>query len=338
MRMTRLQLEAWVLSIYDSVKTGVLVEDSRVELKAGWIQEEKAARRIAGHANASMGEQILWIIGIDEKEGVVELDQNEFSNWWASVSSYFNGDAPSVENFVVHTEDGSVMALLMDSSAAPFVVKNPMYGKPGAGSVEYEVPWREGTSIRSARRPDLIRLLSPIQLLPEVEVLSATLQLREEEGREDKYNEGLLDIQKSNHLQWSVYFTVYVAPKSKDPVVFPIHKTVCCLLHRNTLMSKDWAKKWERYGTPSYYVAGGNSHKDSVSVETTSGEAIIYLPGQLKYEVTFFSDTFINVPSEDIKIRFSVEPVHMSKRLQFEIGMKKVVCERGEKTRWEYVY
>jgi hypothetical protein len=66
--MRPIEIEAWVLRVVDQVKKGQPNEDRRVELKAEWIEPpEKAARQIAGHANAARGSNILWIIGLDEK-------------------------------------------------------------------------------------------------------------------------------------------------------------------------------------------------------------------------------------------------------------------------------
>ena len=68
--MNSRQIESWALRVIDCVKRGQPNEDFLVELKRDWIDEAKAARRIAGHANAARGENILWLIGFDEKEGV----------------------------------------------------------------------------------------------------------------------------------------------------------------------------------------------------------------------------------------------------------------------------
>ena len=85
------QIEAWTLDIIDQVKSGKPIEDFRVELKAEWIDGFKAARRMAGHANASQGEPIIWLIGVDEKEGVVGATREELSNWLSKVQSHFDG-------------------------------------------------------------------------------------------------------------------------------------------------------------------------------------------------------------------------------------------------------
>jgi len=67
------RLEERVLSIVELVLNGRTVEDDRVELKAEWPEDHyKAARHIAGLANASRGEDVLWIVGLDETTGVVD--------------------------------------------------------------------------------------------------------------------------------------------------------------------------------------------------------------------------------------------------------------------------
>ncbi len=43
------------------------------------------------------------------------------------------------------------------------MVKNPTFGKQNGGPVQREVPWREGTAVRSSTHTDLILLLSPLQ-------------------------------------------------------------------------------------------------------------------------------------------------------------------------------
>jgi hypothetical protein len=75
------QVEAWVLPIVDRVRERRSIEDDRVELKADWPDIEKAARRVAGHANAAGGGSVLWIIGIDERRGVVPFAGVDPAMW-----------------------------------------------------------------------------------------------------------------------------------------------------------------------------------------------------------------------------------------------------------------
>jgi hypothetical protein len=171
------QIENWALSIVDRVKKKQPVEDNRVGLKSNWIDPYDAARRIAGHSNSAGGEPILWLIGVDERAGtIIGADKNEMANWWPSVRAYFNDLVPSVIDLNIPSDGITVVALLFDTNRAPFLVKNPIFGKPNGGSVSLEVPWREGTATRSATRSDLIRLLVPLGQMPTVEVLTGYLR------------------------------------------------------------------------------------------------------------------------------------------------------------------
>ena len=73
--MKKQDIEFKVLDIIDRLEKGQPIEDDTVELKAEWPKDHfRAARRIAAHANSARGEPLLWLIGIDEKAGVVGAD------------------------------------------------------------------------------------------------------------------------------------------------------------------------------------------------------------------------------------------------------------------------
>ena len=177
------QLEAWILLLVDQVSKGAKIEDSRVELKAEWPEPPKAARRIAGHDNASHGESVLWVIGLDENRGIVPVSIPDLADWVPQVSAQFDGGiAPSILlNLVVPAGGETLTGLLFDTARRPYVVKNSAHGKPEGGPVTLEVPWRDGTRVRSARREDLIRLLAPLQTLkPLADELQVNLHIAED--------------------------------------------------------------------------------------------------------------------------------------------------------------
>jgi len=161
------EIERWALNVIRQVERQQPVEDSRVELKSAWpTDHSKAARRIAGHANAARGEHILWLIGVDETVGVVGADYVEFSNWIRQVESNFDQLSPRAHSLDVPTNSGqTVVALVFETSRAPFVVKNPAYGSRPNDPISLEVPWRDGTSTRSATRADLLLVLSDVSSL-----------------------------------------------------------------------------------------------------------------------------------------------------------------------------
>lgn len=155
--MNSQELELWVREIVAAVLSNQSVEDSRVELKSTWIPADKAAPRLAGHANASRGTPILWLIGVDEKnQSLADVDPKERENWYTSVQKCFDGFAPRlVVDVNVRINNSTVIALYFEThQEAPYVVKTGQGGFP-----ELVVPWREGTRLRAARRDELLRIL-----------------------------------------------------------------------------------------------------------------------------------------------------------------------------------
>jgi hypothetical protein len=216
------EIEAWSLAVIDRVVQRLPVEDGRVELKASWIDPLKAARQIAGHANASRGARLLWLLGVDEERQLVPgVELVEMSVWLSSVRSHFEGLMPSLTHLNIPTGEATVVALLFETDRAPFVVKNPHFGSRADDPIAFEVPWREGTETRSADRSELLRILSPVAELPQFEVLW---------GRTDGYlftpqNKSEDEEQESPHVRLSVDLDIYVVPIGERTVVIPDHKT-----------------------------------------------------------------------------------------------------------------
>jgi hypothetical protein len=167
--MKILEVEVWALRVIEAVSSGNRVEDSRVELKSVWPEPKPAARRIAALANAAGGAEVMWLIGLDEKAGIVSHPPEELANWWPMVQAEFDELSPNLTDVVVHVGDADpITALCFSTDRAPYVVKSPH-----GGAIQREVPWREGTSLRSARRSDLIRILVPLQRAPGLEIVAA---------------------------------------------------------------------------------------------------------------------------------------------------------------------
>ncbi|MDC3960717.1 ATP-binding protein [Polyangium jinanense] len=178
--ITPSQLQARVLQVVDLVLEGRKPEDQTVELKSRWIEPiHKMARHIAAHANASRGNDILWIIGVDDDgRKVTGADGKEISNWYSRMVSEFEQSvAPELllHRVCMH-EQGPVVAMLFSTSAAPYVVR--IHDKEAGGfQPKHEVPFRQGNSTRTATRTDLLRMLAPPALLPSMEPLNCSLRL-----------------------------------------------------------------------------------------------------------------------------------------------------------------
>lgn len=221
------EIEAWALQIVDGLRRTGTLEDSRVELKQQWIAPEKAARRIAGHLNAAGGERLLWLIGVTESGAVQEMRHDDYANWWPAVVGHFDGPAPSVMDVVVFHEDAAFIALALVGAQPPYLVRNPVFGTPGGGSVELEVPWRELTRTRSARHSDLLRVLAPRAQLPEIEVVNATLLAR---GAHMPSSGNWMPLVEGEPCSWSVEVDLYCVPASERPLVLPIHRMSVALI------------------------------------------------------------------------------------------------------------
>lgn len=217
--MRKREVENWALGIIASVASHNRVEDVRVELKGQWPGPEPTARRLAAHCNAALGDDVLWLIGVDEENGVIGADRAEFANWWPEVVSQFDGPVPTVTDVVIHYERVTVVALLIETGAAPFLVRNPKFGTSGGGPVELEVPWREMTTTRSARHADLIRLLVPRLRLPRIEVLNASLS-----GGKLNATGGRIESDFGPGFNFWFSATLYVVPQDRETVVFPAHR------------------------------------------------------------------------------------------------------------------
>ncbi len=209
--MRKTELEYKVLEIIDRVKNNKKVEDSTVELKAEWLDDHrKTARHIAAHANAARGESITWIIGLDEKRGVVGVDDREFANWWPQVNCNFETVFPDlVINFPLPYDGKTLYVLHFETDRAPYVVRT------GEGVVTLEVPWREGNRVRSATRSDLLRILVPLSRLPSVEIINAVVERHINRHPEN--------------MRWLLKATIYVEPQGPVPIYIPLHRSSASL-------------------------------------------------------------------------------------------------------------
>lgn len=131
---------------------------------------------------------MLWIIGLDEDGHAVRpLESTDPANWWPAVQKRFaDGVTPDLTDVVVGTSQGTVVALYFETDRSPYLVK----AKSDSG-VQTEVPWRSGTTTRSAHRHEVLSMLVPAVQTPEISLLGArchaTLRAEEQEslyGRE----------------------------------------------------------------------------------------------------------------------------------------------------------
>jgi hypothetical protein len=314
------EIESWVLKIIDTVISGQPVEDSRIELKSGQIPPEKAARRIAGHANAARGDQILWIIGVDEKEREVVgvLDDEDFSRWYRSIEVQFDGLAPSFTHLNIPVDGKIVIALLFDTDRAPYVVKNPAFGK-SVDAVALEVPWREGTSIRSARRSELIRILSPLQKLPILKFLEGYLSASVPKVQPDE-------------IWWNLHLNFYVELPNNERVVIPFHK--CELTCKFNIEGGEIDFSDIHLSPPGMWSTSGFTSESS-TIESTQHEVLIYGPGRLIVSARTVTQNLRVDEGEDALFELVLVPANSDVPISLNVLLNFVEPKKDEIYRWE---
>lgn len=316
-----MQVEAWALEVVDRVRRGEPIEDTRVELKAALGEPEKLARRIAGHANASRGASILWLFGVDEESGVVGCAKAEFTEWWAKVSRQFDELPPEPLDLVVPTEDGPVVAVLFETDRAPFVVRNPLYGK--GGSVELEVPWREGTATRTARRRDLIRLLAPITSSIDVVVFGGFLSY----GQKVPSGEG----------EWHLSLDLYIDAPVGEVIVVPDHELVVDVAFDEWSMPMLDASLHGRHGRGVSAVLGsryGPRQEAPEFIERGDGQAIITGPGKASLWAKGLLEPDEPTPLETCHATVSFTAMRASRETRFTARLVPVKPGKDETARW----
>lgn len=245
--MTNQQIEAWALRIVKCVSENRPVEDSCVELKREWPDPEKAARQIAAHLNAARGGDVLWLIGLDEENGVIGAERQEMATWFPKIQSRFEGVKPTVAdlNVPLPFKEKEIVALLFKSDRAPYVVST-------TGTDRLEVPWREGARTRSARRDEILSTVIEHGKDPEVEVMSLSVEANFQ----------------GNSSSWNISARFYLIPADDQRLVIPNHHCSA------TIHFQSWGKL--EIGTGAF----GGKPSDSVRISGT--EAIVTGAGMLQ--------------------------------------------------------
>ncbi len=275
--MKKQEIEFRVLDIIDRLEKGQPIEDDTVELKAEWPRDHfRAARRIAAHANSARGEPIMWLIGIDEKKGVVGADFEELSIWFAKIRSRFDQlMAPNLISLSIPYNGKTVVALVFETERSPFVIRIP----DSTGIITHEVPWREANSTRSARRSDLIKLLYPIQKKPDIEILDGKIELQR----------AIAGMSQPGSYQWNLNMKVYFVTNSSEIVVIPFHR--CEVLFRP--QGRPDEKRFEnlRITPPTSYSSRGLKEKtQSLTVNSTEHEVLVETAGMAFLTGEYFTE------------------------------------------------
>ncbi|MFC9354094.1 hypothetical protein [Arthrobacter sp. NPDC057013] len=220
--MRAIDLEARVLTAVEQIRSGKSVEHDFVECKRDWPKEEKV-RQLAGSLNRAGGDPVIYIIGIDESSGeIFDVSATEVADWWSQIMPKFDQTPPEmIRHLPIHVgDDGSqVIAVAFASDRAPYVVKT------GQQSPNLEVPMREGTRTRTARRDELLRLLIPTVRVPHAVVLEAGLTVEDHLALPGGVNPvtGSVIRERARELFSFGSLRIYVEHDGKDLVTFPAY-------------------------------------------------------------------------------------------------------------------
>jgi hypothetical protein len=110
--------------------------------------------------------------------------------------------------FQIHGTGGAPVAIAFDPDGAPFLVKNPNYGNKLGELIESEVPWREGTRIRSAKRGEFLSMMYRQTLVPNVETFDYQVRRKWE---------GTLRY-------FDIEFSALIICASPRPIVIPLRR------------------------------------------------------------------------------------------------------------------
>ncbi|HUT60875.1 MAG TPA: hypothetical protein VNA25_23760, partial [Phycisphaerae bacterium] len=138
--MRRHELLAWAKRIVDSAKSGQPLEDSFVELKAELPKNmDRAARQLAAQANVANGENVLWLVGMQENGTICGCKRHEAACWYPRLHKRFDGVYPRLLKCLnVPCGRRTLVALLFVTSDSPYLVNRPDGFR--------EIPWREANA------------------------------------------------------------------------------------------------------------------------------------------------------------------------------------------------
>lgn len=209
------QIEIRALRVIDRIINSRPAEDDLVECKTQWPDDHrKAARQIAALCNAARGEDSMWLIGLNEGRAEVNPTAvEELANWWPKVERCFGDQiSPDLQNLLIPTPDGEVVALNFGTRRAPYLVSTN-----GANGVDFEVPIRAGNSTRTARRHELILMMSEEVNAPIIELIDSKIRMH-------MPSEG--ELANSPNLPGDIHTTFdgYIFVSTNQPITIPSHR------------------------------------------------------------------------------------------------------------------
>lgn len=311
--MRAIDLEARVITAVDQLRAGQNVEHDLIECKRSWPQEQKA-RQLAGSLNRAGGDPVVYIIGIDEKTGAVhDVSGTDILDWWNQIVPQFDHTPPELVrhlNVQVGDDGEHVVAVTFASDRAPYVVKT------GKGNQLFEVPMREGTGTRSARRDELLRILIPTTRLPEVISVEGDLYA-EYAPKVDKrlLAEPIYSQEESMYAHGSV--RLYFAHNGREAATLPTHSMTGTLRIANEVFPLTVAPVVPRNDKQHNPTAGPITTTDGITI-TASGSALLAVslkdcPPSMREELRSSQQLVLDV---ELEVLGGIKPIRVNTTLE----------------------
>ncbi|WP_247046260.1 ATP-binding protein [Arthrobacter rhizosphaerae] len=304
--MRAIDLEARVITAVDRIRDKQFVENDLIECKRSWPQENKA-RQLAGSLNRAGGDPVIYIIGIDDKTGGVhDVSDTDILDWWNQIVAKFEHTPPElIRHIDVQVGEGEhVVALAISSDRAPYVVKT------GSANPSLEVPMREGTGTRSARRDELLRLLIPTVRLPEVIVLDVGL-------RGEYYSQG--GTTGTQTLSCTGQLRIYVEHSGNGLITLPAHGMRGRVTIQEQVFDLSIEPPLESISVPAgTKTIGIQRPSDGVSLARPGA-----VPLQLEVKGLSSDDRLILVSTETMEIEVVLEVLHSVRPLKFATTLSR---------------
>lgn len=304
------EMEAWARRVINRARIGGQMEDSLVEFKANWPQPRWAARQLGGHANAARGNPILWVIGCDERQGVVGAPHVEVGDWYAQIKAEFDsGVAPTLIGHPTFELDTHVVTpLVFATDRPPYVVRNPARDTPKSGPFSLDVPWREGTNVRSAGRGELLELLLEQVQLPTIELLRGQVHASRAQ-----------DATGSSFLRWSLDLELYMTFLGQRPLVLPFHRMhLIAIPARHT----DRIASFGRLNvTPPTMSTRFETRNLSATIEAAADELIVSGSGKIYVRAHSETGNWNDIESQPLVVRSQMYPAGHVLPASFEASL-----------------
>lgn len=216
--MRAIDLETRVLAAVERVRNGEKIESDLIECKRTWPGENKA-RQLAGSLNRAAGDPVIYVIGIDEKDGsIYDTSDTDILNWWNQIVGQFDQvPAEMVRHIDVPiSATESVVGIALSSDRAPYLVKT------GSARPSLEIPMREGTGTRTARRDEVMRMLAPALRVPTVTTLGSTFSASHHPAIVPDLNSGN-NYQREESVGVNGTAEFFVEHDGRDLVTLPSH-------------------------------------------------------------------------------------------------------------------